>query len=279
MTIPHHQSGCSAACHVTSRSRRASSWALRCKAACAASGEQEGGRSSSAPSAIRRVARGTWRSGCGTRASSCTRARRITTGQWVGCGLRTCFHKGAAAGGGREEIVAALGEWIAIEGDAGKPPRWQRMARAVRTGGPGIRTRSARLRHRLRHRPRPVRRLKLAGPESDSIEGTGFSVSEVVQNGSLLTVKVAEFADIADPYLWMLRQPPTFLIEALRDGVAGMGEAPAGQRPAAGVIGGESSPAPVAPAFTLRRVTRTGPVWVKASSWCGGHPAQARRLS
>jgi hypothetical protein len=91
--------------------------------------------------------------------------------------------------------------------------------------------------------------LKLAGPGPDSVETNGFSVSEVVQNGSLLTLRVAEFADIADPYLWMLKQPPTFLVEALRDGLAGLGEAPLASALAAGTIGGESSSAPVPPGF------------------------------
>lgn len=150
--------------------------------------------------------------------------------------------------GWREEIVAALGEWIAIEGGAGKPARWQRIGRAVRTGGPG--TYAVDLRG-SDIGPDQLDALKLAGPESDSIEANGFSVSEVVQNGSLLTLKVAEFADIVDPYLWMLKQPPTFLIEALRDGIAGLGEAPLASALAAGTIGGESSQAPGPPGFHL----------------------------
>lgn len=148
--------------------------------------------------------------------------------------------------GWREEIVAGLGEWIANEGGAGKPARWQRLGRAVRSGGPGSYAVDLR---GFDIGPDQLDGLKLAGPESDSIQASGFSVSEIVQNGSLLTMKVPEFADIPDPYLWLLKQPPTFLIEALRDGVAGLGEAPLASALAAGMIGGESSAMPVPPGF------------------------------
>ncbi|MGW1196380.1 AAA domain-containing protein [Streptomyces sp. NPDC002536] len=133
-----------------------------------------------------------------------------------------------------------------MTGGAGRTARWQRIGRAVRTGEPG--------RYAVDLRgsdigPDQLDGLRLAGPESDGIEADGFSVSETVQNGSLLILKVAEFADIADPYLWMLKQPPTFLVEALRDGIAGLGEAPLAAALAARVIGGESSPAPDPPGF------------------------------
>ncbi|GAA0311703.1 hypothetical protein GCM10010302_58120 [Streptomyces polychromogenes] len=39
--------------------------------------------------------------------------------------------------GWREEIASALGEWIAVEGGADRQPRWQRVGRAARSGGPG----------------------------------------------------------------------------------------------------------------------------------------------
>ncbi|MCM1936689.1 hypothetical protein NC239_00555 [Streptomyces sp. G3] len=77
-----------------------------------------------------------------------------------------------------------------------------------------------------------------------------------MQNGSLLTLKVAEFADLPDAHLWLFKQPPTFLVTALRDGIAGLGEAPLAAALAAGSIGGASAPRPDPP---------------------GLHPAPARR--
>ncbi|MEU6931019.1 AAA domain-containing protein [Streptomyces sp. NPDC046374] len=148
--------------------------------------------------------------------------------------------------GWREEIAAALGEWIAIEGGAGRQPRWQRVGRAARAGGPGeyvVDVRSSDI------GPDQLDSLRLAGPEADTIESEGFTVSEAVQNGSLLTVKVARFAEVADAHLWMQKQPPTFLVEALRQGIAALGEHPLAATLAAGTIGGPRQPAEDPPGF------------------------------
>ncbi|MFD0266026.1 hypothetical protein ACFVGY_05435 [Streptomyces sp. NPDC127106] len=67
--------------------------------------------------------------------------------------------------------------------------------------------------------------LRLAGPETGSIESEGFVVSEAVHNGSLLMVKVARFTEVADPWLWMQKHP-TFLVEALRQKIGGSGSIP-----------------------------------------------------
>ncbi|MGW7082197.1 AAA domain-containing protein [Streptomyces sp. NPDC054871] len=148
--------------------------------------------------------------------------------------------------GWREEIATALGELVAIMGGTGKQPRWQRIGRAIHTREAGwyaVDVRGSDI------GPDQLDTLRLAGPEPDSIEAKGFSVAETVQNGSLLSLKVAEFADLTDPHLWMLKQPPTFLVEALRDGFAGMGEAPLASALATGSIGGTSSPDPDPPGF------------------------------
>ncbi|WP_249401950.1 AAA domain-containing protein [Streptomyces sp. YIM 121038] len=97
--------------------------------------------------------------------------------------------------------------------------------------------------------PEQLDSLRLAGPGNDGIQTKGFAVSEAVQNGSLLTLLVPEFAEIADPHLWMLKQPPTFLIEALRDGIAGLGEHPLATALATATIGGPSAHAVDPPGF------------------------------
>lgn len=148
--------------------------------------------------------------------------------------------------GWREEIASALGEWIAVEGGAGKQPRWQLVGRAARGGDPGryvVDLRGSDI------GPEQLDSLRLAGPDNDGIETKGFAVSEAVQNGSLLTMRVPEFAEIADPHVWMLKQPPTFLIEALRDGIAGLGEHPLATALATATIGGPSTHAVDPPGF------------------------------
>ncbi|WNM30881.1 AAA domain-containing protein [Streptomyces sp. Li-HN-5-11] len=139
-----------------------------------------------------------------------------------------------------------MGELVALTGGTGRQPRWQRVGRAVRTKEAGwyaVDLRGSDI------GPDQLDALRLAGPESDGIEAKGFAVSETVQNGSLLTLKVAEFADLTDAYLWLLKQPPTFLVEALRDGIAGLGEAPLAGALAGGAIGGTTSPVPGPPGF------------------------------
>ncbi|ALO96791.1 hypothetical protein SHL15_5732 [Streptomyces hygroscopicus subsp. limoneus] len=131
-------------------------------------------------------------------------------------------------------------------GGSGSKPRWQRVGRAVRAREAGwyaVDLRGSDI------GPDQLDSLRLAGPEPEHVETKGFAVSETVQNGSLLTLKVAEFADLPDAYLWLLKQPPTFLVEALRDGIAGLGETPLASALAAGVIGGASSSAPDPPGF------------------------------
>ncbi|WP_030371092.1 AAA domain-containing protein [Streptomyces rimosus] len=148
--------------------------------------------------------------------------------------------------GWRDEIAMALGEWINVEGGVGKQPRWQRIGRAARTGDAGqyaVDLRGSDI------GPDQLDSLRLAGPENDGVETNGFVVSEMVQNGSLLSIRVAEFADVADPHLWMLKQPPTFLVEALRDGISGLGEHPLAAALAAGRLGGAPAHAADPPGF------------------------------
>ncbi|MGA5038933.1 AAA domain-containing protein [Streptomyces capoamus] len=139
-----------------------------------------------------------------------------------------------------------MGELVTITGGSGRQPRWQRVGRAVRAREAGwyaVDLRGSDI------GPDQLDSLRLAGPEPEHVEAKGYAVSETVQNGSLLTVKAPEFADLADAYLWLLKQPPTFLVEALRDGIAGLGETPLASALAAGAIGGASSSDPNPPGF------------------------------
>lgn len=67
--------------------------------------------------------------------------------------------------------------------------------------------------------------LRLAGPDEGDI-GAGHSVLDVYRDGTALRVRVPEFADPADPCLWMKPQPTGPLVKALREGMASLADAP-----------------------------------------------------
>jgi len=74
---------------------------------------------------------------------------------------------------------------------------------------------------------------------------------EVTVDGELLRVRVAEFAALADPCLWRLRQQPTFLVTALRNELAALADPGLANLLARGEIGGApaaASPPPLHPA-------------------------------
>ncbi|MFB7497146.1 AAA domain-containing protein [Streptomyces sp. NPDC056161] len=78
--------------------------------------------------------------------------------------------------------------------------------------------------------------LRLAGPDEDGVDA-GHSVLDVFKDGTALRVRVPEFADPADPHLWMKPQPTGFLVKALREGVAALTEAPLAHLMARGEAG------------------------------------------
>ena len=66
--------------------------------------------------------------------------------------------------------------------------------------------------------------LRLAGPDERGVRD-GFPVMEATIDGELMRLRVAEFAAPAEPYLWRLRQEPTFLVTALREGLSSLADA------------------------------------------------------
>ncbi len=64
--------------------------------------------------------------------------------------------------------------------------------------------------------------------------GEGYAPLEVVQDGRLLRVRVAEFVDLPDAYLWQNRRPEGFLVSQLRDGLRAVGDAGLAHELAAG---------------------------------------------
>ncbi|WP_432834109.1 AAA domain-containing protein [Dactylosporangium sp. CA-092794] len=69
-----------------------------------------------------------------------------------------------------------------------------------------------------------VETLRLAGAQGPTAGGA-YQVMEAVQDGPVLRVRVAEFVDIADAYLWQQKQPATHLMVKLREGIAELSDA------------------------------------------------------
>jgi len=147
----------------------------------------------------------------------------------------------------RDEIGTVLETWIvALGGEHGRE-RWQRVGTARPTGEPGsyaVDIRGSDL------TADQADNLRLAGSEERSV-WDGFPVMGVTVDGELLRVRVAEFAAPSEPYLWRLRQQPTFLVTALRDGLAALADAGLANLLARGEVGGVRAavtPPPLLPA-------------------------------
>lgn len=134
----------------------------------------------------------------------------------------------------RDEIDIVLQEWIAALGGGQGGQRWQRVGAARSGGEPGLYVVDIRASDLTADQPDE---LRLAGPDERSVQA-GFPVMEATFDGEILRLRVAEFAAPAGPYLWRLRQEPTFLITALRDGLAALKDAGLANLLARGEIGG-----------------------------------------
>jgi hypothetical protein len=147
----------------------------------------------------------------------------------------------------RDEIGTVLQAWIAALGGEQGRERWQRVGTAQPTGEPGAYAVDIRGSDLTADQ---ADNLRLAGPEEQGVRG-GFPVMEATVDGELLRVRVAEFAAPAEPYVWRLRQQPTFLITALRDGLAALADAGLANLLARGEVGGVPAvvtPPPLLPA-------------------------------
>ncbi|HEU5040059.1 MAG TPA: AAA domain-containing protein, partial [Gemmatimonadales bacterium] len=126
--------------------------------------------------------------------------------------------------GWREEAVSALDAWVAQEAVPVREPRWRLLGRAVLGRKPGEYVVDVRGSDIATDQLQGDG-LRLAGPGEDSIDA-GHSVLDVFKDGTALRVRVPEFADPADPHLWMKPQPTGFLVKALREGLAALTDAP-----------------------------------------------------
>ncbi|MFI7308619.1 AAA domain-containing protein [Streptomyces hygroscopicus] len=137
--------------------------------------------------------------------------------------------------GWQEEVVSALDAWVAHEGVPAREPRWRPLGRAAKSGKPGEYVVDVRGTDITTDQLQGDS-LRLAGPDEGGVDA-GHSVLDVFKDGTALRVRVAEFADPADPHLWMKPQPAGFLVKALREGLAALTGAPLAHLMARGEAG------------------------------------------
>ncbi len=123
----------------------------------------------------------------------------------------------------RDEVCTALDFWIATAGGS-QAERVICVGRARRESQRGWYAVDVRGSDRARADPDQVESLRLAGKDGPA-SGTSYPVMEAVQDGSLLRVRVAEFVGLDQAYLWQHKQPATYLLVKLREGIAGLADA------------------------------------------------------
>ncbi|MFD9064657.1 AAA domain-containing protein [Kitasatospora purpeofusca] len=135
--------------------------------------------------------------------------------------------------------MTALDSWLAAEGGTGRKPYWRILGRAV-AAGPGeyaIDIRGL----TINADQLQTDSLRLAEPDENTVED-GHPVLDVTHDGTALRIRVPDFADPADPCLWLHQQPATFLVKSLRDGIAGITDDGLASLLARGQPGGRLSP-------------------------------------
>ncbi|HLL66452.1 MAG TPA: AAA domain-containing protein [Micromonosporaceae bacterium] len=135
----------------------------------------------------------------------------------------------------RDEVCTAVERWIDVVGGSGRAerggrPKLKLIGRARRESASGwyaVDVRDQRI------DPDQIDDVRLAGA-SEPGPGEGFTPLEVVQDGRLLRVRVAEFVDLPEAFLWQNRRPEGFLVTQLRDGLRAVGDSGLAHELAAG---------------------------------------------
>ncbi|MFG1952092.1 AAA domain-containing protein [Micromonospora sp. NPDC048830] len=126
----------------------------------------------------------------------------------------------------RDDVCAAVERWIEAVGGGGGTvgrhgrPNLKLIGRARQEAASGwyaVDVRDQRI------DPEQIDDLRLAEATAPR-PGEGYSPLEVVQDGRLLRVRVAEFVDLPEASLWQSRRPEGFLISQLRDGLRALGD-------------------------------------------------------
>ena len=147
----------------------------------------------------------------------------------------------------RDEIDIVLQDWIAALGGGQGEQRWRRIGAARPTAEPGVYVVDIRATNLNADQSD---NLRLAGPENRNVEA-GFRVMEATFEGELARLRVAEFADLAEPHLWQLRQEPAFLITNLREKFRELKDAGLANLLAQGEVGGALGAVDAPPGWKL----------------------------
>ncbi|MFG2045254.1 AAA domain-containing protein [Dactylosporangium sp. NPDC048998] len=125
----------------------------------------------------------------------------------------------------RDEVCTAVERWIemvggvadAKRGDRQRPKMIALARRESAAGWYAVDVRDQRI------DPDQIDDLRLAGASRPG-PGEGFTPLEMVQDGRLLRVRVAEFVDLHEAYLWQSLRPEGFLVIQLREGLRAIGD-------------------------------------------------------
>ena len=121
----------------------------------------------------------------------------------------------------RDEVCAALDFWIAAEGGSHRADRLACIGRARPGSERGWYDIDLRGTSVSTDQVESFRLSVEGGPDA----GPSYQVLEAIQDGPLVRVRVADFVNLADAYLWQNKQSAAHLLMKLREGIAAMADA------------------------------------------------------
>ncbi len=126
----------------------------------------------------------------------------------------------------RDEVGGAVRVWLGTIQAGARAPTWRPVG-TVRPEGQGWFVVDLRGAQQKQTRPEELETLRISKERPTGATGsddTGYRVLDAVLQGEILKVRVAAHVVGHDLRLWALRQPPTYLVETLRDRLAELSE-------------------------------------------------------
>ena len=126
----------------------------------------------------------------------------------------------------RDEVSGAVRAWLGTMQSGVRGPTWRPIGIA-RPEGQGWFVVDLRGAQQARTRPEELETLRISRERPTGATGSddvGYRVLDAVLQGEILRVQVAAHVAEHDLRLWALKQPPTYLVETLRDCLAALDE-------------------------------------------------------